>query len=328
MSEATEAYLDEPMQVPGSAAAGSIVIPYDKLKKETRFEADESLDAQGILIEDIGMGTLSQGRQKGRKIRKKKGRYIRPRSPEKGENLSDIALDATLRAAALRSSTSDAIVSSITVLPGDIRVKERINERNILIIFILDSSDSMGKGEGMKAAKGAILSLLTKAYQKRYRVALVSFSHEKAEILLEPTGSIALARRKLRRLPTSGATPFADGLMKAWQIVKSERFKNPAIAPLLVFVSDGEANVPLRYGIPALDELYFMARQISKDGLKSLVIDTKPNDPQSDLMLNLAQKLGGDYYHIDRLKGASREIGGKIHEMLQDNSRHSKHLKK
>lgn len=293
------------MQVPGSAAAGSIVIPYDNRKKETWFEADESLDAGDISIEDINTGTLSQGRQKGRKIKGNKGRYICSKSPEKGETISDIAVDATLRAAALRSSQSDSGVSSFTVLPEDLRVKERIHDRNILLIFILDSSDSMGAGEGMRAAKGAILSLLTKAYQKRRRVALVSFSNDKAEILLEPTGSIALARRKLKRLPTGGGTPFADGLVKAWQIVKSERIKNPSIAPLLVFISDGEANIPLKQGVKALDELYFMAGQIRKDGLKSLVIDTSGYSLKSDRMLNFAQNLGADYYHIEHTQQSS-----------------------
>lgn len=290
------------MQVPGSGAAGSIVIPYDRQKKETWFEADESLDANDISLEEVNTGKLSQGRQKGKKIQGNKGRYIRSRFPEKGEAISDIAVDATLRAAALRSSQPDSKVTSFTVLPGDIRVKERIHDRNILLIFVLDSSDSMGERGVMSAAKGAILSLLTRAYQKRYSVALVSFANEKAEILLEPTGSISLARRKLKRLATGGATPFADGLMKAWQIVKSERIKDPAIAPLLIFISDGEANIPLRKGAGALDELYHMAGQIRNDGLKSLVIDTSGYGIRSDSMLNLAQNLGADYHHIDHLR--------------------------
>jgi Mg-chelatase subunit ChlD len=213
------------MQVPGSAAAGSIVIPYDKAKKETWFEADESLDAGDIPIEDINIGTINQGRQKGKKIQGIKGRYIRANLPQKGETASDIAVDATLRAAALRSSRPDSGVSSFTVLPGDI----------------------------------------------------------------------------LKHLPTGGATPFADGLMKAWQIVKSERIKNPSIDPLLVFISDGEANIPLRQESGALDELYYLAGQIRKDGLKSLVIDTSGYNLKSDRM-RVITNLSADYYRIDRLR--------------------------
>ncbi|MBN1902876.1 VWA domain-containing protein [Candidatus Sumerlaeota bacterium] len=293
------------MQVPGSGAAGSIVIPYDAEKKEKSFEPDESLDASQIPIEEIDIGTLSRGRQKGRKIRGKKGRYIHARIPREGEIQSDIAWDATLRAAASRRSLYDAGGAAFTVLGEDIRLKERIQNQSVLLIFLLDSSDSMSRGGAMSAAKGAILSLLTKAYQKRYKVALVSFAHDKAEILLEPTGSVSLARRKLKRLPTGGATPFADGLMNAWRIVKSERFKNPVLSPLLILISDGEANIPLNHGkMSAVEELYLIAEKIRKDKVKSLIIDTGGSRNRTGMMRCLARKMDSDYYHIDHLKSA------------------------
>ncbi|MFH1738478.1 MAG: magnesium chelatase, partial [bacterium] len=123
-----------------------------------------------------------------------------------------------------------------------------------------------------------------------------------AEVLLHPTTSVTLAQERLWRLPTGGTTPFADGLHTAWQIIKTERAKDPDIQPLLVVISDGDANVGLGDGQAYIEEICALARQIRQDRIRSVAIDTKPLLRQTGEMLRIAQSLDAKYHPIDRLR--------------------------
>lgn len=215
-------------------------------------------------------------------------------------------MDATLRAALLRH-TRGIGNGSFAVTSSDLRKKVYKRPRKTLIVFVVDSSDSMGEGTyaRIKAAKGAVLAILAKAYQKRHRVGMVTFREESAEVILQPTSSLTLARKNLKALPTGGATPFADGLMKAWRVIKTERLKDPGIRPLLVILSDGEANVPYDGGrrlTEVMDELLMIAGRIAQDNISSIAIDTRPLRGRADTMRNLSEVLRGAYYHISQLK--------------------------
>jgi magnesium chelatase subunit D len=185
---------------------------------------------------------------------------------------------------------------------SDLRKKQFQHRQRALIVFVIDASESMGEGtlERMKAAKGAILALLTAAYQNRDQVALVAFRDQQAEVLLRPTSSVLLAQQQLRKLPLGGATPFADGLWQAWQLVRCERQKQPNLQPLLVVISDGEANVPLVAGTDIYQELNDIARQIGQDKIGSVVIDSMPGVGNPRLQ-ELARKLAGSYRQIREL---------------------------
>ncbi len=157
----------------------------------------------------------------------------------------------------------------------------------------------------MKAAKGAVLAILAKARRKRHRVGMVAFRDKTAQVILQPTSSLTLARERLKSLPTGGATPFADGLMKAWQIVIAQRLKDPEISPLLVVISDGEANVPYdqdQYSLDVMAELHLISQRIGQDNIHSIVIDTRPLSDSSDDMRMITKSLGGAYHHIASLK--------------------------
>lgn len=182
---------------------------------------------------------------------------------------------------------------------SDLQRKVFQHRQKALIVFVIDASESMGEGTlaRMKAAKGAILGLLTAAYQNRDQVALVAFRGQGAELLLRPTASVLLAQQQLRSLPLGGATPFADGLWRAWQLIRNERRKQPNLQPLLVVVSDGEANVPLVPGGAVFPELYRLAQQISQDRIGSVVIDSSAGIG-NERMRQLAQQLSGGYQQI------------------------------
>ncbi len=225
---------------------------------------------------------------------------------KEGENTFHVAVDSTLRAALIRKGlckTSEAF----TVSSCDLHKKLFKRPVKKLIVFVVDSSDSMGQGAfaRMQAAKGAVLAILSKAHLGRHRVALVAFRDESAELVLQPTSSISLARSRLKALPTGGATPLADGLIKAWWIVKTERIKDPQIKPLLVILSDGEANVPHDPGLKyreVEEELLRTAQRIGKERIHSIVIDTKRSWEKPGEMLRVAQALEGVYHHINRIK--------------------------
>lgn len=233
------------------------------------------------------------------------GKYIKALPVREGERFFDVAVDSTLRAALLRHSRAED-TNAFSVSPCDLHKKRFKRPGRNLIVFVVDASDSMGEGTfaRMKAAKGAALAILSKARLGRHRIAVVAFRGESADVLLQPTASIALARQRLKSLPTGGATPLAAGLIKAWKLVKAERLKDPHINPLLVVISDGEANVsyvPDRKLRDVADEVALIAQRIAKDGIDAIVIDTKPFWEKSGGMLRLARSLGGAYHHLTRI---------------------------
>ena len=248
------------------------------------------------------------------------GRCRRAVPVREGEPACDLALDATLKHAALRQAhTGAAANGTVCVTPADLHRKQRYRPCDNLIVLVADSSDSMGDGTEarMKAAKGAVLAILRQAYQNRSTVALVAFGGEEAKVILPPTRSINLAQHNLQRLPTGGATPFADGLFQAWQIIRNQRRKNPGVRPVLVVISDGEANVPLAAGVPALPELFLLASRIAHDKIVSVLIDVATAGQGRGLeMRRLATQLGAAHIQVTDLKprhilAAVSEAGGK-----------------
>src|SRR5690606_32004631 len=138
---------------------------------------------------------------------------------------SDIALDATLRAAA--PSQKDRLSSDllITVRNEDIRRKVRSGTTSTASLFVVDGSGSMGADRRMESAKGAILSLLKDAYRRRDKVGMVLFGGKGADLVLPLSSSADRAARCLGDLPTGGRTPLSAGLLKAAQVLLSEKMK-------------------------------------------------------------------------------------------------------
>ena len=200
--------------------------------------------------------------------------------------------------------------------PEDLRKKLFLQQKKALIVFVVDASESMGEGnvERIKAAKGAILGLLATAYQKRDQVAMVVFRDRRAQVLLQPTSSIVLARQSLRQLPVGGATPFADGLQQARQLVENARRKQPDLQPTLVIVSDGEANVPLVAGAEVLPELYRLAGQLRRERVQAIIVDSGATSAGRRNLKRLAAELGGSYrplrdLHAGHLFAVIRQVG-------------------
>ncbi|MCD6302935.1 MAG: VWA domain-containing protein, partial [Anaerolineae bacterium] len=175
--------------------------------------------------------------------RRKRGRYIRARHAP-GE-YDDVALDATLREAAPHQRSRPRSGKAITILDRDLHRKVRVRQVANLVVFAVDASWSMAAAERMEATKGAILSLLVDAYQKRDRVCLIAFQNATARVVLPPTSNISMARRALADIPVGGKTPLSAGLLMAYQVVRRQLRQDREAIPLLVLMTDGAGNVSL-----------------------------------------------------------------------------------
>ena len=233
------------------------------------------------------------------------GRYVRSRMPE--GKASGLALDATLRAAAPhqveRRAASDSPIA-VLIEPWDIRDKVRESKSGSLVLFVVDASGSMGAQRRMVAVKGAIMSLLLDAYQRRDRVGMISFRGTNASLILPPTNSVDLAQVHLQEMPTGGRTPLSAGLFKAFEIIETERIKDRDVLPLLVLLSDGRGNVALGQDSP-LDEAYAAAGIIGDDKIPSVVVDTESGFIKLGMVQSVAEAMGAQYLKLEDLRADS-----------------------
>ncbi len=232
-----------------------------------------------------------------------RGRYVRAQAPSGDAGMRDVALDASIRAAAPHQlSRADASELAISIKPSDVRQKVRMRKVGTSIVFCVDASGSMGASSRMSAAKAAILDLLVDAYQHRDRVSLVSFRGDGAELVLAPTASVELANMKLRHLPTGGATPLAAGIHRALEVVASERRRAPDTVVWVVLVTDGRGNVGINGGIGSTDGVT-AARLLGEADVRTVIVDTGINAKEGGAGRELARAAGGEYVKLPALTG-------------------------
>lgn len=220
-----------------------------------------------------------------------------------GKNKNDVALDATLRAAAPFQKEREKNSCAITIEDRDFRYKRRESHVGATIVFVVDASGSMGAAKRMKETKEAILSMLMDSYQKRDKVGLIAFRKNKAEVLLEITSSVDLAQKQLQALPTGGRTPLADGLYSAWQLLQARKRRDPEMLPLIVLVTDGRANSPL-WSDDSVEDAMKAARLIASERIPAIVVDTENEFISFHLAQQVAAAMEADYYKVDELKSA------------------------
>jgi magnesium chelatase subunit D len=182
-----------------------------------------------------------------------------------------VAPVATVTAAAERWATEPNAERRITT--ADLREPRREARTGNLLVLAVDASGSMGAGRRMAAVKGALLGLLVDAYQRRDRVALVTFGGAGARVVLRPTGSVEIARSRLEDLPTGGETPLAEGITTAVDL--AARAASPTLRPILVVVTDGRATAGPDPFAAALSAAAVVARR----RLPTVVVDVEPAGP-------------------------------------------------
>jgi Mg-chelatase subunit ChlD len=242
------------------------------------------------------------GRRSQTRTERKRGRYIQSR-PANGD-VSDIAFDATLRAAApFQKSRSKKRPKDIAfvVKPNDLMKKVRVRRASNLVLFLVDASWSMAVAERMAATKGAILSLLTDAYQRRDKVGLIVFQKDRATLVLPPTSSVLLAKKALTDIPVGGKTPLSAGLQMAYDVLRRERVLHPDVLPLLLILTDGAGNVSIGH-VPPQEESNQIAELIATENTHTVVINMEHAAFDQGLAQSLADHLKAQCYTITDLK--------------------------
>jgi magnesium chelatase subunit D len=244
------------------------------------------------------------------------GRYVRPTLAKAGP--PDLALDATLRAAAPYQGLRERGNLALAIREPDLRYKVREKRIGRHILFVVDASGSMGADERMAETKAAILSLLIDAYQKRERVGLIVFRGLEAKLALPFTHSVDMAQRYLTHLPTGGKTPLPHALFLAHDLLKKEKTRHPRDAFLLVLITDGRANLSLGKGGKPMAEVKDLAAQLKGLGINALVLDTERFAPCLDLgcLPELSQILGGQYHSVQSLRAP--EVVARVAAALGD----------
>ena len=264
-------------------------VPPRREKEES--EAPEQTEGIGEVF-DVGRWltencrrTIRQGsgRRSVVKTTALQGRYVRAAIRPDSQ---DLALDATLRAAAPYQKNREKHGLAVAITRDDLRAKVREKRTGHLIVFVVDASGSMGANRRMRAVKGAILSLLSDAYQKRDRVAMITFRKDKAQLVLGVTRSVELAARQLATLATGGKTPLYAGLEAAHDLVCAQRRREKDVLPVVVLVSDGRATAGR--GRDAFGDAVAAGQALAADKIKTIIVDVE----QDFVKLGLAHKLG------------------------------------
>ena len=229
----------------------------------------------------------------------KQGRYVRAEQP-KGK-VSDLAFDATIRAAAPYQRLREDNGCALNIKEEDLRQKVREKRIGNTFLFAVDASGSMGARERMRAVKGAIFYMLQEAYQKRDRVGMIAFRRDKADLLLPITRSVDLAQKRLAEMPTGGKTPLADGLALSLQTLALLNKRDSELEPILIVVTDGRANAVHEGEKEPVAAAINIAEKIAKAKITSVVIDTESDFIKLGIAKKLAAAMQANYYTLQRL---------------------------
>ncbi|MGW4045844.1 putative cobaltochelatase [Streptomyces sp. NPDC004721] len=244
-----------------------------------------------------GLGEGAAGRRS--RARTEHGRTIGARRPR--GTLTKLHLAATVQAAAPHQRARGRSGPGLVVRRDDLRQAAREGREGNLVLFVVDASGSMAARQRMSAVKGAVLSLLLDAYQRRDKVGLVTFRGKDAQVALPPTSSVDAAAARLESLPTGGRTPLAAGLLKAHEVLRVERLRDPARRALVVVVTDGRAT-----GGPEPVALAGRAAGLfAAEGVASVVVDCESGPVRLGLAGQLAGELGGTAVALDELRADS-----------------------
>ncbi|MFD9909803.1 putative cobaltochelatase [Streptomyces sp. NPDC059063] len=278
-------------------------------KEQQPVRAGEPFRAKVLSVPGLGEGAAGR-RSRARTEHGRTTGATRPRG-----TLTKLHLAATVQAAAPHQVARGRSGRGLVVRRDDLRQATREGREGNLVLFVVDASGSMAARQRMGAVKGAVLSLLLDAYQRRDKVGLVTFRGAAADVALPPTSSVDAAAARLESLPTGGRTPLAGGLLKAHEVLRVERLRDPARRPLVVVVTDGRATG----GVEPVARAGQAARLFAAEGHASVVVDCESGPVRLGLARQLADELGGTAVTLDELRADS--IAGLVRDVQGDHRR-------
>ncbi|WP_370113540.1 putative cobaltochelatase [Streptacidiphilus sp. MAP12-33] len=278
---------DQPQQ---SAAAGA-----PAPREAAPVAADQPYRTRLFKVPGTGQGV--QGRRS--RAETDGGHTIRAARPSGA--LQRLHLAATLQAAAPHQLARGRDGRALVLRRDDFRQQVREGREGNLVLFVVDASGSMAARQRMSAVKGAVLSLLMDAYQRRDKIGMISFRGASAELVLPPTSSVEAGAARLELLPTGGKTPLAAGLLRAHETLRVERLRDPLRRPLVVLVTDGRATGARS----ALDDARRAAGLLAASGAASVVVDCESGPVRLGLAGELAGLLQAPAVRLDELRADS-----------------------
>ncbi|HFA47554.1 MAG TPA: VWA domain-containing protein, partial [Bacteroidetes bacterium] len=304
-------------------ARGKNLRPQDEGTGDERKaqQAKDLPDLDPEVVKQVELPTLSGKANAAKKSGKhlaslnlRRGRHVRSMPGRPGSGRLDIL--ATLKAAAL-SFSENKKVGGLNIKKENFRIKQFRQRSGLLFIFAIDGSGSMAINH-YRAAKGAALSLLEKAYVFRDQVAIVYFRHKEAKLLLPPGCSIARASRTLKRIPAGGKTPVGAAMLRTLQLAKQSKANRKTAGTVLVLFTDGRANQPLNpiAGHPdpellATKELKPICRVLEKELDACVLFDTRRSPVANLTGKELAGWLGAHYIYLPKAQA------GQVVELVQ-----------
>ncbi len=283
----------------GTSSAGHLQKKRTSGSQEQIFEASPAFKIKTICAARDRIERRGSGRRSRSRVSQKQGYYTR--ACHRGIP-GDIAFDATIRAAAPFQKKRRSELA-LQLLPEDFRYRIREKRLGNLLLFLVDASGSMGARGRMAASKGAIMSLLLDAYQKRDKVAMISFRKKGATVNLPVTRSVEIAGRLLAHMPIGGRTPVSAGLAKAYELVRSYLAREPTGQPIVFILTDGKANVSIGHKNPVDEMLQYAAEMRCEKRTKFVVIDTEEEGVVNfGLARKLAASLQADYFKIHEIE--------------------------
>ncbi|SBT42356.1 VWA domain-containing protein [Micromonospora auratinigra] len=269
--------------LPGERA-GAVAVPREGLRAR--------------LLTAPGVGEGVPGRRS--RARTGRGRTTGARTP--AGRAGALHLPATVRAAAPHQVARGRAGGPLRWRADDLREAVREGREGNLVLFVVDASGSMGARARMSAVKGAVLALLTDAYQRRDTVAVVAFRGAGARLLLPATSSVLAASARLAELPTGGRTPLAEGLLAAAELLRVQRLRDPARRPLVLVVTDGRATA----GDRPLDRAARAAAVLAATGAPCVVVDCETGPVRLRLAARLATQLHAPVHPLSALTTNAR----------------------
>lgn len=244
-----------------------------------------------------GLGEGADGRRS--RARTAHGRTTGARRPHGA--LGKLHLAATVQAAAPHQRVRGRSGPGLVVRRDDLREAVREGREGNLVLFVVDASGSMAARKRMSAVKGAVLSLLLDAYQRRDKIGMITFRGTGAELALPPTSSVEAGAARLEQLPTGGRTPLSEGLLRAHEVLRVERMRDASRRPLVVVVTDGRATG----GPEPVARATRAARLLAGAGTASVVVDCEAGPVRLGLAGELARELQGTAITLDELRADS-----------------------
>ncbi len=254
---------------------------------------------------ELELGGL--GKRAASLVSRRRGKYSRHRLARRGD--TDVAIDGTLRAAAVRSGARQT-TGTLRPLLEDLRRKVRSHRSPLAVVFIVDNSYSLHADRMVEKVKGLALGLLEDATHRGDRVALVAFKGgtRRATVVLPLTRSRRLAQQRLAEIPLASVTPLADALVRARRILRQERVKNQNAVPAVVLVSDCLPTAPRRRGGDPMTETMEQARRLRLEQVVTIVVDThQPGATDRGCGPELARVAGGSCIPFATLAPGSLE---------------------